>query len=294
MRELPKVCLGNSEVLVTRLMSGGNPLCGNSHFSDEMSTDMRAYFTAEQVVAYLHQVQAGGINTLQARGDYHRILHWLELFRREGGELNWVVQTASEMHDVFQNIRILAAAGAIGIYHHGSKTDRLWQDGEIDQVEEYLKCMRDTGVQVGLGTHMPEVIEYAEDKGWDIDFYLACLYNLSRKRRESALVSGDGKGAAQEAFFPEDPPRMCRVIRQTEKQCLAIKILGAGRQCTTQEDVARAFEFAFANIKPKDTVVVGMFPKYADQINLNVNHAIKACEAVVSSPAQPGGRDRER
>ena len=276
MQELPQVRLGRSDWFVTRLISGGNPLCANSHFSDEMSQHMRDYFTPEQVIAYLHHLQQAGINTLQARGDYHRILHWLELFRRQGGQLHWIAQTASEMSDVFQNIRVLAAAGAIGIYHHGTQTDRFWMEGRIEAARDYLKCMRDTGVQVGLGTHVPEVIEYAEEKGWDVDFYMASFYNLSRKPRESALVAGSAT-TAQEEFLAEDPSRMCQVIRQTEKTCLAFKILGASRLCATQEEVATAFRFAFSGIKPKDAVVVGMFPKHEDQIALNIGHVMAAC-----------------
>jgi hypothetical protein len=276
MEELPQVRLGQSNLLVTRLISGGNPLCGNSHFSGEMDEQMRSYYTPDQVVAYLHHLQQAGINTLQARGDYHRILHWLELFRRQGGQLHWIAQTASEMSDVFQNIRVLAAAGAIGIYHHGTQTDRFWLEGQIDRTRDYLKCIRDTGVQVGLGTHTPEVIEYAEEQGWDVDFYMACLYNLNRKPRESALVSGKAP-ASPEEFRADDPPRMCQVIRRTEKTCLAFKILGASRLCTTQQEVAAAFRFAFSNIKPKDAVVVGMFPKDEDQIALNVRYAMAAC-----------------
>lgn len=273
MLDLPKIPLGHAGTMVTRLISGGNPLCGNSHFSAEMSEDMREYFTSEQVVTYLHALQANGIDTLQARGDYHRILYWLELFRREGGQLQWIAQTASEMSDVFQNIRVLAAADAAGIYHHGTSTDRLWLEGRVDDVNDYLKCMRDSGVQVGLGTHIPEVIEYAEDKDWDIDFYMACFYNLSRKPRESALVSGKDP-ASQEEFRDDDPPRMCRTILQTNKTCLAFKILGASRLCAAQEDVAAAFRYAFSHIKPIDAVVVGMFPKHIDQIALNVQHAM--------------------
>lgn len=277
MTTLPKVRLGQSSIFVSRLISGGNTLCGNSHFSHEMDGEMREYFTPERVVAYLQRLQSSGINTLQARGDYHRILYWIELFRREGGQLHWIVQTASEMHDVSQNIRILAAAGAAGIYHHGTQTDRFWLEGRIDDVHDYLKCIRDTGVQVGLGTHTPEVIEYAEEKDWDIDFYMACLYNINRQIRESALVSSDIVKNLQEEFLPEDPPRMCDVIRQTEKTCLAFKILGASRRCSTPQEVAAAFQFAFSHIKPKDAVVVGMFPKYQDQIALNVQHTIAAC-----------------
>ncbi len=271
--QLPTVSFG--PVAITRLISGGNPLCGNSHFSLEMDEEMRAYFTAEQVVKYLHRLEQAGINTIQARGDYHRVLHWLELFKREGGTLHWIAQTASEMADVFENIRVIAAAGAVGIYHHGTATDKLWLQGDIDAVNDYLKCIRDCGVQVGLGTHIPEVIEYAEEHGWDLDFYMASLYNLNRKPRDSALVSN--AATYDEAFLEQDPPRMCQTIRATKKTCLAFKALAAGRRCTTQEGVRAALKFAFANIKPTDVVVVGMFDKYEDQISLNVQYAIEAC-----------------
>lgn len=228
MSSLPKIQFANSNEYVTRLISGGNPLCGNSHFSPEMNQAMREYFTQDRVVEYLHALQAAGINTLQARGDYHRIMHWVELFRRQGGKLHWIAQTASEMSDVHQNIRIIAAAGAMGIYHHGTRTDSLWNEGKIDQVKDYLATMRDAGVQVGLGTHIPEVIEYAEEHDWDVDFYMACFYNISRVARESALVAPN-QPAAKEDFRPEDPARMCRTIRQTDRMCLAFKILGASR-----------------------------------------------------------------
>ena len=272
---LPTVALGRSDIRVTRLISGANPLVGNSHFSRDMDAEMREYFTPERVVRYLQDLQDAGINALQARGDYHRVLHWVELFRREGGRLHWIAQTASEMHDVFQNIRVLVAAGACAVYHHGTKTDNLWLDGRIDEVEDSLKAIRDTGAQVGLGTHVPEVIEYAEEKGWDVDFYMACFYNLSRAKRESAVVDPSAR-TEEEGFPSEDPPRMCETIRATDKMCLAFKILGAGRRCRTQEDVRTAFRFAFDNIKSGDAVVVGMFPKREDQIGRNVRYTMEA------------------
>jgi hypothetical protein len=243
-----------------------------------MSKDMRAYFTAEEVVKYFHDLEASGIDTLQARGDFHRILYWRELFMREGGKLKFITQTASEMFDGLSNIRVIAATGAEGIYLHGTKVNNWWLDGEIDKAEDYLKCMRDCGVQVGIGSHIPEVFDYVEEKGWDVDFYMTCFYNLQRQKRESALVDPFNKGALEE-FREDDPPKMLRVVQQTEKMCLAFKILAASRLCTTQEDVREAFEYAFANIKEKDAVVVGMFPKYEDQIRLNIEHTLHAIQA---------------
>jgi len=264
---IPKIKFGENKI--TRLIVGGNPFCGNSHFSSQMSQDMSEYYTVEKVVEVLQQCEAFGINTVQARGDYHRVMYWLELFRRKGGKLHWIAQTASEMHDIKNNIRVIAAFGAIGIYFHGSRTDNMWHSGKIDEVQDYLKVMRDCGVQVGLGTHIPEVIEYTQDKGWDIDFYMACFYNLNRQIRESALVSGI---ETDEKFYKEDPPKMCKVIRSIDKPCLAFKILAAGRSCSSQEEVKAAFKWAFDNIKPTDAVVVGMFPKYLEQVRLNVEY----------------------
>lgn len=281
MSQLPTVPFGDAHI--TRLISGGNPLRGNSHFSPELSREMAEYFTAEEVVKYFHRLVEHGIDTLQARGDY-RVLQWLELFKREGGNLQWIVQTASEMHDVFENIRVVAATGAVGIYHHGSQTDKWWVEGNIDNVKDYLKCIRDQGVQVGLGTHTPEVIEYAEEHDWDVDFYMACFYNLNRKPRESAVILGQHDDA--ETYPDEDPRRMCEVIRATDKTCLAFKVLAAGRRCQTQDAVREALTFAYSNIKPKDAVVVGMFDKHVDQIPLNVEHALAALRSqeAVSSP----------
>jgi hypothetical protein len=273
MAELPTISFG--EAHITRLISGGNPLVGNSHFSPELDREMAEYFTSEEVVRYCRRLVASGINTLQARGDY-RVLQWLELFKREGGRLHWIAQTASEMADVFENIRVIAATGAIGIYHHGTQTDNWWLSGQIDRVEDYLKCMRDQGVQVGLGTHIPEVIEYVEEKGWDIDFYMAAFYNLNRKHRESAVAAGEFQPGEE---YPEgDPPRMCRVIKATDKTCLAFKVLAAGRRCASQEEVRETLAWTCANIKPQDAVVVGMFDKHIDQIPLNVGHAVEVCQ----------------
>jgi hypothetical protein len=286
--DIPKVKLGNSDIEITRFMSGGNPLCGNSHFTPEMSRDMREYFTQEQVVSYLHAVQASGINTLQARGDFHRILYWRELFQREGGYLHFIAQTASEMSDLYANIRVIAAAGAQAIYHHGTRTDNLWLDGRVDEVEDYLKCMRDTGVQVGIASHIPEVFDYVENKGWDVDFYMTCFYNLNKAHRESALVD-DFNAGSFEKFSEDDPPEMIRFIQATDKQCLAFKFLAASRRCKTQEDVRAAFEHVFAHIKPGDATIAGMFPKREEQIQLNVEHALAAIAKVEGEAVAAGG-----
>ncbi len=271
---LPTVPFGAHRV--TRLIVGGNPFVWNSHFSEPMNRDMESYFSAERIVDTLIACKRAGIDTFQGRGDYHRILHYLELLHRRGEDIQFIAQTASEMHDIHHNIKMIAAFGAQGIYFHGTETDKYWREGRIDDVRDYLKTIRDNGVQVGLAAHIPQIFDYVENAGWDIDFYMTPFYNVARKPRQSAVVSGKFE---QEEFHPDDPERICRFIQQTGRMCLAYKILGCGRKAGSQEEAAAAFRWAFARIKPGDAVVVGMFPKYTDQPRLDVRYTIDAIKA---------------
>ena len=254
--KLPTVSFGNYKI--SRLLAGGNPVSGNSHVSNELSKEMADYFSAANIKAMLRKCEEEGVNTWQSRGDAH-IRRLLREFRNEGGTIQWIAQTASEFASFEQNAKDVASMRPIGIYHHGSRTDRFWSENKIDQVREDLRRLRDLGVRVGIASHIPEVLEYVEEHDWDVDFYMACFYNVTKK------VNGE------EAFLPEDPPAMCKFIKETPRQCIAFKILAAGRKAKTPEDLRRAFGFAFANIKPIDVVDVGMFPKYKDQVAENAN-----------------------
>ena len=73
------------------------------------------------------------------------------------------------------------------------------------------------------------------------------------------------------------PDLMCPVIRQVEKPVLAYKILAAGRLADRPAEIEKAFEYAFRNIKPTDGVIVGMFPKFRDQVteSAEIDHSIR-------------------
>ena len=62
---------------------------------------------------------------------------------------------------------------------------------------------------------------------------------------------------------------MFKAMRQTDKPCLAFKILAAGRLSDRPEWVEQAFESTFRQIKPNDAVIVGMYPEYEDQAAIN-------------------------
>ncbi|MBI4560371.1 MAG: hypothetical protein HY706_22515, partial [Candidatus Hydrogenedentes bacterium] len=185
MNLLPTVPLGNASI--TRLIVGGNPFRANSHRSSEMSRDMLRYFTVEQIKRTMFDCERHGINTVQARGDV-LIQACIREYWEEGGKIQFIVQTASELRDLHGHVRQLANFGTLAIYLHGTWVDNHYLAGDTREVEDLLKTIRDTGLPVGLGSHIPEVIELSEEKGWDVDFYMTCMYNIMAKPRESAIV----------------------------------------------------------------------------------------------------------
>lgn len=294
---LPTIKLGSLEV--TRLIIGGNPFSGNSHVNESLSEAMRDYFTTARIKETLFRCEEFGINTMQLRGDAH-IMRMIREYRAEGGTMKWIGQTGTEFLSFENNVRQMVKAGADAIYHHGSSTDKLFLAGDLASLRDRLKILRDTGLPVGLCTHIPEVIRYSEEHGWDVDFYMGCVYNISRKEKgydefraacgsgndqpDTAIydVAGTGSGIhdvagpdgalSGEPFYDSDIPVMYDRIRKTSKPCLAFKILGATRRCASQETVRAAFHEAFREIKPTDGVIVGMFPKDLDQVRLNTGY----------------------
>ena len=251
---------------ISRLIVGGNPVSANSHVSSKLDEEMGDYFTAANIKKMLADCERAGINTWQSRGDRH-IMRLLHEYRQEGGNLQWIAQTASEYGDLARNLREISAQKPIGIYHHGSQTDKYWYAGKMDQTCEALKAIRQTGARVGLGTHMPEVVDYAESKGWDFDFYMTCVYNISRTPEEAAKVAGhEVKG---EFFWDADREKMLARVSRTKKTCLIFKVYGATRQCASPESRQAAIDLAFRFAKPQDAVVIGMFPKYQEQVKEN-------------------------
>jgi hypothetical protein len=51
-----------------------------------------------------------------------------------------------------------------------------------------------------------------------------------------------------------------------KKTTLVYKALAAGRKCNSPEQVRQALRWAYKNIKPDDAAIVGMHPRYSDQV----------------------------
>lgn len=261
---LPTIRLGSHSV--TRLICGANPFGGYSHFNRLFDAHMKEWMTDARLQEILKRLELNGINTWQ----FHYSDQTLSAIRKHhdtGGKLQFIVLSEGPLKTDLSLIPKVAAQKPIGIVHHGGVTDQRFRAGEMDKVHEFLKRVRDAGVMAGLSMHNPLVMEYVEEKNWDIDFYMTCFYRVSRTAEEIRQLLG--KVPLGELFLEDDPAQMCERIRKTKKPCLGFKILAAGRVTDTPRQVEGAFRFAFENIKPSDAVIVGMFPRYKDEVKEN-------------------------
>ena len=274
---LPTVALGESRV--TRLIAGGNPLYGYSHFNEQYSRHMLEWFTDERVVAFLLDCEKAGINTWQS--SYHeRVPRQFPRIREAGCRIQWIClaapwdvapdapRTPEAIQDgMLKCAETVAKLKPIGIAHHGWATDLLWREGKLDQIRTFVDKVHDLGIRAGISTHNPVILEALEAKGWPNDFYMASFHYLSRRPEE--YKKEIGVQPVGETYLSDDPARMCKVVRQVRKPCLVYKLLAAGRRCGSPAEVRQAFEFAYQNIKPKDAAIVGMYPRYSDQVAEN-------------------------
>ena len=267
---LPTVDFFGAEI--TRLICGGNPLSGFSHVSSELDREMIEYYTMPRLQELLDECWRQGVNTFQSRGDRHQMRMFLE-HQLNGGQVQWIAQTASEFADLNSHIAEIGRYRPVAIYHHGTHTDNSWYLGKLDAVGDVIKAIRDQGVPAGIGTHIPAVVEYIEEKSWAPDFYMCCFYNLARQYKSAPATDQDAY--AKDRFPEGDPARMTGVMQQLSKPCIGFKIMAASRNCDTPADVERAFRYAFDHIKPIDMVDVGVFQKHKNQVAENADFVRK-------------------
>jgi hypothetical protein len=262
---LPTVKLGPHSI--TRLILGGNPVYGYSHFNKTLSKTMTDWHTPDRVQELLARCEKAGINTFQ-NSYAERTLSDVDRYKAAGGKMHWLCLGKPDWDKNPQNIDDAAKHKPIGIAPHGALAERLHRAKDLNTLTDLLKRIRQTGVLVGLSAHNPEVLELAEEKGWDVDYYMCCLYYLTRPKAEFQAILGKDLPLG-EIYLPSDPSRAFKAIQSTKKPCLVYKVLAAGRRVDTPNAVKEGFKTALANVKPTDALIVGMYQQHGDQVGEN-------------------------
>ncbi|MBE3069167.1 MAG: hypothetical protein IMZ66_02920 [Planctomycetes bacterium] len=253
---------------ISRLLLGHNPLKGTSHVDDALSREMREWYDPSRGndVAVLGRAEACGINTVQFGGPEMHAL--LGRHKAAGGRLQWIAtfyDMDADADAAEAELRAILAVDPppIGIQLFGERTDRSFIENRMDIVHDRLRRLRDTGLLVGVCSHLPQTLDYVESAGWDVDFYQGCFHTVYSN------VTAGRIEREYEKYDDADRDRMVWFVQQTSRPCLVFKVLAASRKCATPESVAEALRFAYAHIKPTDVVAVGMWQKYGDQVGEN-------------------------
>jgi len=264
---LPTILLGKHRV--TRLITGWNPIGGHSHQTLNASLHMLEYFTAERTFEFIAKCEAAGINTWQL-DHTEKSVAVVRKLREKGSKMQIIC-----LHSESGNAPLKTAAadlGAIAFVHHGRVAYDLFRAGKSQIVHDYVKKVHDLGTMAGVSIQDPDDLKRIADEGWENEFFMTSFHNLSRPAEEQRRLFGTV--AVGEPFFETDPPAMTAVMRQVTKPCLAYKILSAGRVSLSAKAappaVEKRFRYAFANIKPTDAVIVGIFPVYRDELGESV------------------------
>jgi hypothetical protein len=278
---LPTIALGTHRL--SRLIAGWNPVGGHSYLGPHMDRHMREYFTVDRTVEFLLACENAGI-TAHQYSPSDKTEPVLRQVRERGSKMKFLGLHAGR-DGVPDMIR---STSPIAMVHHGGVTDRLFSQGKSCEVHDYVKTAHDHGVLAGVSAHNPDCIQRIADEGWEVDFFMTCFYFLTRK-----FFAADGELVTPETlqigypFYRDDPSVMTRVVRQVEQPCLVFKILAAGRLCGSQDQVRSAFRYAFENIKPTDGAIVGMYPRFFDEINADAAYT-RQCAASGTEHAPEG------
>lgn len=257
---------------LTRLLLGHNPFKGTSHCTRALDEEMRAWYDPAlgNDQAILRRAEECGITTCQFGAT---VMHErLERYAAAGGNLQWIAtlydsgarwspDAPSIEEELAQILKVNPKP--IGIQNFGENSDRYFITGQMPALREKMKRLRDTGLLIGVGTHLPQVVELVESEGWDIDFYQTCFYTVYAKIDQHAI------DRSHEVYDDAAREQMVDFIQRASKPCLAFKVLKANRFCGSPEEVRGALQYAYDHIKPNDVVCVGMWGKYGDQVGQN-------------------------
>ena len=139
------------------------------------------------------------------------------------------------------------------LVHHSSCEQLINKNKQtMDRLPDYLDMIRQAGLIPGLSAHMPEVIQYSDKNGYDVETYIQifnCLGFLMQIEIESVI----------------------RIIHEAKKPVMTIKPMAAGR---TTPYVGLTFNWNV--LREQDMITVGCINEH--EVHEDVEISLAALE----------------
>ncbi|MCL2494105.1 MAG: hypothetical protein FWE98_00425, partial [Oscillospiraceae bacterium] len=160
-------------------------------------------------------------------------------------------EAREECEDYFQ---WSAAQGSTFCFPHHSSVEQLVSKlhGTIERLDDYTQMIRAAGMIPGLSCHMPELVQYSDWNGYDVETYIQ-IYNPLGFMMQVEIES------------------VAKLIHHAKKPVMTIKPMAAGR-CTPYVGL----NFVYNTIRPCDMVTLGAHN--AREVHEDVEIALAAIE----------------
>ena len=239
---------------LSRMIIGTNNIMGGSHRTHARDVHIQGINNnAEAVAGILEAYLEYGVDTIigcLSKAPF--ALDGIELAQeRTGKKVHYIELTYFDMSDTkesrqaaYDYIKNCRAVGAdICMPLHVCVEELVdKQKRTINRIGDYLYMIREQGMIPGLSAHMPEIVEYADENGYDVETYIQ-IYNAAGFLMQVEVES------------------VQRIIWKAKKPVLTIKPMAAGHL-----NPFVGLNFVWNTIRPQDMVAVGcMTPEEAHE-----------------------------
>ncbi|MDI9498864.1 MAG: hypothetical protein QM270_10340 [Bacillota bacterium] len=258
----PRTTVGG--LSLSRMIIGTNWMLGFSHRSvsqDQMIRDR--YSRAESFQPILDAYMEYGIDTIMGPISQNQIIiDGIRLFEERTGKklilvdtpiLN-VDDTAAGRREAEAAIRASAQVGSAFCLIHHSSAEQLVNKNthEIVRLGDYTDMIRQAGMRPGLSAHMPELIVYSDEQGYDVETYIQ-IYNCMGFLMQVEIET------------------VAAIIRNAKKPVMTIKSMAAGRVTPFV-----GLTFSWNTIRERDMITLGAYSP--DEVHEDVEISLAAIE----------------
>ena len=234
-------------ISLPRMLMGTNWLLGWSHTSSSSDSMITArHSTAEKISPVLEAYLEYGIDALMAPASNHPlIMDAIACAEEKTGKSITIIDTPNiNVSDTREaraeaqaTIKQSAAAGSKFCLIHHSSAEQLVNKNKatIERLDDYTYMIREAGMKPGLSAHMPELILYSDENGYDVETYIQ-IYNCLGFLMQIEVET------------------VASIINNAKKPVMTIKSMAAGR-CTPYVGL----NFVWNTIRPQDMVTMGCF-----------------------------------
>ncbi|MCL1819525.1 MAG: hypothetical protein FWG36_02585 [Oscillospiraceae bacterium] len=258
----PRTLVGG--VSLPRMLIGTNWLLGYSHrtpSSDRLIEEQNK--NREAIADIIEAFLTYDINAIMAPASQNEVvIEGIKIAEDRTGKGVIIIDTPILNVDDTPEARreaeaVIKNSGKMGsafcMPHHFSVEQLVNKNKQIiDRLPDYLSMIRGSGMIPGLSAHMPELIVYSDEQGYDVETYIQ-IYNCMGFLMQVEIEY------------------INNVIWFAKKPVMTIKPMAAGRVTPFV-----GLTFSYATLRECDMVAVGCFS--ADEVHEDVEIAMAAIE----------------